>query len=94
MEQPSIVQSIGFIAAISLPLFNIPLILRIIRRKSSRDLSLTWVIGVWVCIVLMAPSGFVSKDLVWRAFNYMNILLFTGVLIATLKYRHGQPAKD
>lgn len=85
----TLIDKIAFVGAIALPLFNIPLILRIIRRKSSRDLSLCWVLGVWVCIIIMAPSGFRSSDLVWRVFNYFNITLFTGVVIVTLRYRKG-----
>ena len=80
----------GLVAAVVLPLFNIPLILRIIGRKSSEDISLIWVIGVWICMILMAPSGFRSVDMVWRTFNYMNIILFSGVLVITLKYRKGK----
>ncbi len=78
---------IALVAAVSLPLFNIPLIIRIIRRKSSRDLSLVWVLGVWVCILLMAPSGIRSEDIVWRCFNYANVFFFTMVVVVTLKYR-------
>ena len=40
------IETLGVIAGIALPLFNIPLILKIIKRKSSQDISLTWVIGV------------------------------------------------
>lgn len=90
MDLSSLIASVGMAAAVILPLFNIPLILKIVQRKSSRDISLVWVVGVWICIVLMAPSGFISKDMVWRTFNYVNILLFTGVMITTLKYRHGR----
>lgn len=82
-----LISTVGLVAAVVLPLFNIPLILRIIKRKSSQDISLTWVIGVWVCILLMAPSGIASSDVVWRTFNIVNIVLFTGVFITTLKYR-------
>ena len=89
-----IFEKIGLIAAICLPLFNIPLIMKIIQRKSSDDISLTWVIGVWVCIVLMAPDGLVSDDLVWRVFNYVNVICFTGVLVTVLKYRQSQSHKD
>ena len=88
--EKSWIDIMGLVAAVALPLFNIPLILRMIERKSSEDISLVWVIGVWICIVLMAPSGFRSQDMVWRAFNCMNIFLFTGVLAATLKYRKGK----
>jgi len=87
MTHLSLIDKIAFFAAIILPLFNIPLILRIIQRKSSQDLSLCWVLGVWVCMALMAPSGFQSDDIVFRVFNYVNITMFTGVAITTLKYR-------
>ena len=86
----NITDKIAFIAAIILPFFNIPLIIKIVRRGSSQDISLCWVLGVWVCILLMAPSGFRSEDVVWRTFNYFNVVLFTMVVIATLKYRKGK----
>lgn len=87
-----IVQTIGLAAAVIMPLWNIPLILRIIKRKSSSDISLSWVLGVWVCALLMAPSGLTSKDIVWRCFNIVNLVLFTGVVAAVLKYRKGPHA--
>lgn len=80
-------EKVALIAAIILPFWNIPLILRIIKRKSSRDISIYWAIGVWLCFVLMAPDGFVSEDLVWRTFNIINFVLFTLVLIFVLVYR-------
>ncbi|MFH1380668.1 MAG: hypothetical protein ABIH57_00655 [Candidatus Omnitrophota bacterium] len=80
-------EKIAFIAAIVLPLWNIPLIVKIIKRKSSKDISMYWAIGVWVCFLLMAPDGFSSSDPVWRAFNIMNIILFTAVVIVVLAYR-------
>jgi len=67
--------------------------IKIIRRKSADDISLSWVLGVWACILLMAPSGLVSKDLVWRTFNIVNLLLFTGVVIVVVKYRLFKPGK-
>jgi len=81
------IEKIGFVAAVVLPLWNIPLIVRIIKRRSSKDISLWWAMGVWVCIVLMFPSGLRSSDLIWRTFNIMNIILFSGVVAATLRYR-------
>jgi uncharacterized protein with PQ loop repeat len=82
-----IIDQTGLIAAIILPLFNIPLILRMIQRKSAEDISFIWVGGVWVCILLMIPSGLRSEDITWRAFNIMNVLLFTAVFIVTVKYK-------
>ena len=78
---------IGLLAAIILPFFNIPLIVRIIRRRCSADISMSWAMGVWVCSLLMAPAGFTSKDLVWRCYNIVNLILFTAVVITVLRYR-------
>ena len=78
---------LGVICAIVLPLFNIPLIMKVIERKSSKDFSLVWIFGVWVCIILMLPSGLTSKDVVWRTFNISNFFLFTAVVIVVMKYR-------
>lgn len=83
------INTMGMVAAVVLPLWNIPLIVKIIRRRSSRDISLSWALGVWVCILIMAPSGFLSVDPVWRTFNMVNLVLFTGVVAVTLKYRKG-----
>ena len=83
----SIIENIGLVAAIVMPFFNIPLIVKIIRRRSSIDISMSWVMGVWICALLMAPSGFTSKDIVWRCFNIVNLVLFTGVVIAVWRYR-------
>jgi carbon starvation protein CstA len=83
-------KTIAFIAAIVLPLFNIPLIVRVIKRRSSRDLSIHWALGVWICFLLMAPEALRSSDIVWRVFSIMNIILFTCVLIAVVVYRKGE----
>ena len=38
---------LGLIAAVGMPLWNIPLILHIRRRRSSQDISLPWALGVF-----------------------------------------------
>lgn len=78
---------IGLIASFALPLFNIPLILRMIERKSSEDISMIWVVGVWMCIVLMTPRALMSHDLAFQVYGVMNIVFFTLVLFFTVKYR-------
>ena len=84
------IERVGLVAGVALPLFNIPLIMRIVKRKSSEDISLCWALGVWVCFVLMAPSGFQSADIVWRTFSIVNMIMFTMVVIAVLYYRKGK----
>ena len=83
----NLINVLGLVGGIMLPLFNVPLIYKIIKRKSSNDLSLVWVVGVWICIVMMTPSGFQSEDIVWRTYSYFNIILFTGVVFTAIKYR-------
>lgn len=83
----NIVENISMVASIVMPLFNIPLIVKVIRRRSSADISMSWVMGVWICALLMAPSGVTSQDMVFRCFNIINLVTFTGVVIAVWRYR-------
>lgn len=84
---------IGAIASFVLPFFNIPLILHLIKRKSADDISLSWVIGVWVCIVLMTPTAWWSKDPVFRIFGVTNLVFFSLVVFFSLKYRFAKREK-
>ena len=79
-------QILGVVSGVLMPLFNIPLILRIARRRSSEDISVAWVVGVWLCIVGMLPSSLQSSDVVLYAFGLVNVVFFTGVLIAVLYF--------
>ncbi len=83
----SLVEKIGVVAGLILPLFNIPLIVRLLRRKSSEDLSLSWAVGVWLCIVFMTPQALRSPDLAFRAFGVGNIIFFSAVTFLVVKYR-------
>lgn len=74
-------------AAVALPLFNLPLIMRIVKMKSSEDISLVWAVGVWVCLLVMLHSGINSKDIIWKTFTIVNLILFTAVVIYTIIYR-------
>jgi uncharacterized protein with PQ loop repeat len=85
-----LIQLLGLCAAVILPLWNIPLIVRIVERRSSQDISLWWALGVWVCLIIMAPSGLTSKDIVWKVFNIVNLVLFSAVVVTTLIYHKGK----
>lgn len=78
---------IGTVAGIALPLFNIPLIIKLVQRKSAADFSLSWAVGVWVCIVLMTPQALRSSDFAFRSFGAVNLVFFTMVVFLILKYR-------
>lgn len=78
---------VGVVASFVLPLFNIPLVLRMVKRKSADDISLVWVIGVWVCIVLMTPTALFSSDKAFKIFGITNLIFFSFVAFFSLKYR-------
>ena len=80
----STMETISFIAAIVLPLWNIPLIYRMVKRRSSADVSLYWVFGVWFCFVAMFPAGIQSPDMVFKAFTIMNFIFFTCVVVTAV----------
>lgn len=81
------IETLGLISAVTLPLWNIPLIMRIHQRKSSADISLAWALGVWVCLAGMLPSGLASPDAVFKAFSVVNVIFFSAVVIQVLRYR-------
>ena len=83
-------EKIGIASAVALPLFNVPLILKLVRRKSSADFSLSWALGVWVCIVLMTPHALRSGDAAFRLFGIVNLAFFSVVAFLILKYRRGK----
>jgi len=85
-----IIQKIGLITAVILPFWNIPLIIKMVKRKSSLDISMAWAVGVWVCTMLMFPAALQSRDLIWRTYNIINAVLFTVVFIMVVKYRDGK----
>jgi uncharacterized protein with PQ loop repeat len=82
---------IGLWAAIILPLWDIPLIVRVVQRKSSQDISMGWAVGIWISSVLMAPSAFLSGDSMAIGFNTVNVIMVTAVLIVVFNYRQGVP---
>jgi hypothetical protein len=84
------IELLGLIGATTLPLWNIPLIYRIRKRRSSADISLPWVVGVWVCLLAMLPSGLISADRIYRVFSVLNVGFFTVVLVQVLRFRGGK----
>lgn len=82
-----LVEKVGILSGIVMPLFNIPLILRIMQRKSSADISLAWALGVWTCILFMTPQALRSNDAAFRSFGIVNLVFFSAVTFFVVKYR-------
>jgi uncharacterized protein with PQ loop repeat len=80
------ITKLALIAGIILPLWNIPLIVRIIKRKSSEDISRAWLFGVWICLICMFPAAVTSSEIAWKVFSIINVILFTCVVIVVVSF--------
>lgn len=79
--------TLGTAAALIMPLFNIPMIIRLLQRKRSDDISLFWTGGVWLCTVLMTPRAIGSADIAFKLFGLTNIVFFSAVAFLIFYYR-------
>jgi len=87
------IETIGIVASAVVPLFNIPLIVKIRRRRSSSDISLAWTAGVWICALLMLPAGIISSSTAFRLYCIVNFVLFSAVAYCVARYRAGRTRK-
>lgn len=78
------------VAGAVLPLFDLSLIMHVVKRRSSEDISITWAVGLWLTSVAMAPTGLMSGDLASKAFNLVNVIMLTIVVWVVIKYRRGK----
>lgn len=78
---------LGAIAGAAMPMFNIPLMVRIWKRRSCDDISLSWLFGVWGCMLAMLPSSLASTDVVLKIFGICNVLFFSGVVFVVMFFR-------
>lgn len=62
------------------------MIVRIIRRRSSEDISLVWTVGIWLCIMGMLPDSLVSGDIVLKLLEILSAVFFSGVLVTVLYF--------
>ena len=83
----NIVKLLGIIGGVSMPIWNIPLIVRIVKRRSAEDISIYWVAGVWACVMAMLPASAVSDDPVLKYFGIVNAVAFSCVFFTVLKYK-------
>ena len=78
---------LGYISSVVLPLFNIPLMVHIWRRKSADDISLTWAFGIWFSLLGMLPASLISSDSILKVFAISNLGIFSWVLILVLYFK-------
>lgn len=82
---------IGMVTGVILPCFNLAQIWRMVKFKSSHDVSLVWCLGVWACIMLMLPSALISEDAVYRVFSMINVAFFSALTGTVIYYRIRSP---
>jgi len=91
MNHTEAIKVVGVVASVILPLFNIPLILKIRKTGSSKDYSLTWTFGIMGCTLLMLPAVLSTHDIVFKAFGIINLVTFSTVMFYILKYHRRKP---
>ena len=84
-------RTLGAVAGGAMPLFNIPLMIRIYKRRSADDVSLSWEFGVWGCMLLMVPSAIQTSDIVLKIFGIANAVLYAGVVAVVVYFRFIRP---
>lgn len=87
LDDKNLIYYLGMIGSIVLPFFNIPLILRVVKRRSSEDISLIWLFGVFACLLAIQPAAWVSSDLTFKVFNTTNLVLYSGVFFVVIYFR-------
>lgn len=78
---------IGIVGSILMPLFNIPMIVRIIRRKSSQDFSLVGAAGLFSCMLLMLPQALRSEEISFKLLNFISVIVFGILIVSIIRYR-------
>ena len=81
-------EMLGVAGAVLMPVWNIPLMWRIYKRRSADDISLGWLFGIWGCLLLMLPSSLETTNIVLKSYGVANLAMFTFVVIVVLKYRN------
>jgi len=51
-------------------------------------MSLSWVVGVWACIMGVLPASLKSTDMAFRAFGLSNAILFSIVMVVIVRYHN------
>lgn len=87
LEWNTVWTTMGMVAGLVLPFFNLAQITRMVKCKSSHDVSIVWCIGVWICIMLMLPSALISEDTVYRTFSIANVAFFSALVGTAVYYR-------
>lgn len=87
LDDKNLIYYLGMVGSIVLPFFNIPLIIRVVKRRSSEDISLIWLFGVFACLLAIEPAAWVSSDLTFKVFNTVNIVLYSAVFFVVIYFR-------
>ena len=82
-----IIRILGWTAGLVLPLSNIAFILKLRRRRSSQDVSLSAIGLVWLCLMLMLPAALISPDPIFTWSTIINAGLVTVLVIHVIRYR-------
>ncbi len=83
---PSTIQRIGFVAATCTTTAFVPQLVRVVRLKTARDVSLGTFLLFSVGVLLWTTYGFFANDLPVLISNSLTLLLSISILFLKIKY--------
>ena len=83
---PSTIQRIGFLAATCTTTAFVPQLVRVIRLKTARDVSLGTFLLFSVVAVSLKNYGFLANDMPVLISNSLTLLLSASILFLKIKY--------
>lgn len=78
---------IGFVAAFFTISATLPQIIKIIRTKHTKDISLTFILMIVIGLSLWMTYGILVDSISLMVANFIAILLWLTILVYKLKYR-------
>lgn len=86
-------KELGYICSMIVPVFHIPLIMKLVRKKSSQEWSLLSVIGFWIATLGIQPWALMTDDRALTILNTLSLMFISVELVLVIKYRRNVPPK-
>ena len=78
------------VGAIMIVISWLPQLIKLLRTKSSKDLSMPFLIVIITGTLFMVPHSIVINDIYFTSLNIVASIVATTVLIFSIKYRKGR----
>ncbi len=81
------IKDLGTASSMVVPLFHIPLILKLYKKKSSQEWSVISVCGFWISTLGIQPWAMMTSDKALTILNSLSLLFISVEVVLVLRYR-------